>query len=87
MIAQQDNKLLDWLLGIVRKRPNRSGSFLQSLADTAMRADAQNYPILRPALLEIQKKYPQYSYQKKDSGNRGCEGPRRWVKPSRLWQR
>lgn len=63
MIAQEDEELLNWLLGIMHERPNRSGGFLRSLADTAMRADAQNYPILRPALLEIQKKYPQYNYQ------------------------
>ena len=63
MIAQEDTALLDWLLGIARGRPNASGDFLRSLADAALRADTENYPILRPALLELQKKYPQYSYQ------------------------
>jgi hypothetical protein len=60
MIAHTDNVLLAWLLGIVNEKPTESGGFLKTLADAALRADCQNYAILRPALLEIQKKYPVY---------------------------
>ncbi|MGH7936663.1 MAG: hypothetical protein ACREF8_06610, partial [Chthoniobacterales bacterium] len=60
MIWQEDSDLMDWLLGI---RPKNAGDFLQSVAMAAMRADAQNYMILRPALLELKAKYPKYNRQ------------------------
>lgn len=61
MIAQEDRELLPWLLGIVNHRPTRAGDFLKAVADAALRADFENYAILRPALLELQKKYSWYS--------------------------
>lgn len=59
-IAQNDPQLIEWLLGIVNGKPTRSGDFLRSVAEAALRADHQNYLLLRPALLEMQKKYPEY---------------------------
>ena len=59
-LAQSDDVLLPWLLGIVHPQSG-AGSFLKSLADAALRADWENYPILRPALLELRAKYPKYA--------------------------
>jgi hypothetical protein len=61
MIAHEDTQLLDWLLGIANQKPVESGDFLKSLADAALRADWENYAALRPALLYIRDKYPQYN--------------------------
>jgi hypothetical protein len=48
------------LLGIASGKPTRAGGFLVALADAALRADGENYPILRPALRELKQKYPEY---------------------------
>ncbi len=66
-IAQEDPELIDWLLGIANDKPVSAGSFLHSLAHMALRADNENYPIFRPALLEMKKKYPQYKFTEADS--------------------
>lgn len=57
MIAQEDDlHLFEW----IHDANAKAGGFLASLADAALRADHQNYPILRPVLLVFQAKYPQY---------------------------
>ena len=67
MIANQDEEMFYWL-DAVRVR---GGSFLSNLAITAFAADWVNYAILRPVLLEMKKKYPEYSYSNlKDEGER-----------------
>lgn len=62
LVAHQDTELIDWLMGIVNWHPTEPGDFLKSLADAALRADFENYPTLRPALIEFKKKYPKYKY-------------------------
>lgn len=59
MILQQDieSGLMDWIFNIKIKR---AGSFLRAIAEAAYRADAENYPILRPALMALMAKYPEY---------------------------
>lgn len=54
MLAQEDDELFNWLDSAF----HHAGSFLSTLAEAALRADAFNYPILRPALLFFKKKYP-----------------------------
>ncbi len=66
MILQDDLELIDWVLGITSERAS-PGDFLRAVAEAATRADWENYPILRPALLELKKKYPYYS----EFGKRG----------------
>jgi hypothetical protein len=45
LVAQNDDpELLEWLTNAA----NRAGSFLQNLAWSGLRADHENYPILRP---------------------------------------
>jgi hypothetical protein len=61
IIAQEDKELFPWLLGIANGKPCRSGDFLRSLAEAALRADSINYMRLRPALVEIRTSYPDYN--------------------------
>jgi hypothetical protein len=57
LIAQSDDsELLEWLVNAREK----GGGFVAALADAALVADWENYPILRPVLLDMRKKYPQY---------------------------
>ena len=63
--GHEDPELVYWLLTIVNGDRERgiapAGDFLKSLAMAALRADHENYPLLRPALLEISKRYPKYN--------------------------
>ena len=60
MLANNDPVLAPWLFGIVNEQPTKAGSFLRNLAATAFAADWSNYEILRPTLLTIRTKYPDY---------------------------
>ena len=56
-VAQNDDpELLEWLA----KAEQQGGGFVQSLAGAGLRADAQNYPLIRPLLLLMRTKYPAY---------------------------
>lgn len=57
--AQEDSELFDWLTGVCHPTMG-AGDFLRHLAEASLRADWENYPILRPALLKIAAKYPEY---------------------------
>lgn len=54
--AQEDPELINWLINAQA----HGGSFIQSLADAGIRADWDNYRILRPVLLQMKQKYPNY---------------------------
>jgi len=57
MIAQLDHPyMLEWLANASRD----GGGFVSSLARAALVADEENYPILRPVIMVIRRKYPQY---------------------------
>jgi hypothetical protein len=57
MIAQTDDpEMLEWLANAEQK----AGGFLSTFARAAMHADAENYPVLRPALVVFRKRYPLY---------------------------
>jgi hypothetical protein len=57
LIAQNDDpELLEWL----NNAANRAGGFLQNLAWAGLRADYENYPTLRPVLIQMRKRYPEY---------------------------
>ena len=62
LIAAEDEELQDWLYGVMSGRPVPAGDFLKAIVDAATRADWQNYPLLRPVLLQLRDKYPQYSF-------------------------
>ena len=60
LCANNDEELSPWLFGIIKGQPTKAGGFLTAVAEAAFRGDMFNYQILRPALLELKKKYPNY---------------------------
>jgi hypothetical protein len=57
LIAQMDDpELLEWLA----KAERDGGGFIKRVAGAALRADAYNYPLIRPLVLQVRAKYPQY---------------------------
>lgn len=57
LIAQNDDpELLEWLANADRS----GGGFISSLASAALRADHENYPLIRPLVLQMRGKYPEY---------------------------
>jgi hypothetical protein len=60
MTVNQDSDLGPWIWGLLEHKPARPGSFLAALADAVVRADNDNYDLLRPSLLAIRSKYPHY---------------------------
>jgi hypothetical protein len=60
MILANDNELMRWGYGILHHEPNKSGDFLRYLAEAAARADGESYAALRPALLIISNRFPNY---------------------------
>lgn len=57
LTAQNDDpELLEWLA----RADQDGGGFLRSLARAGLVADHHNYPILRPVLIAMRAKYPQY---------------------------
>jgi len=57
LIAQNDDpELLEWLA----KADTDAGAFVQSIARAGLHADHENYPLIRPLLLMMREKYPEY---------------------------
>lgn len=57
LIAQNDDpELLEWLA----QASEKGGGFVSSLARAGLVADFENYPILRPVLIAMRSKYPDY---------------------------
>lgn len=57
LIAQSDDgELLEWLANAAQ----RGGGFVSSLANAALRADPENYALIRPLILQMREKYSQY---------------------------
>jgi hypothetical protein len=57
LVAQNDDpELLEWLANAMLN----GGSFVKALATAALVADHDNYPRLRPLLLEMRAKYSKY---------------------------
>jgi hypothetical protein len=53
-VAFDDRELSDWLISLIE---NGSENFLGALADAVVTADADDYRILRPALIELKRRY------------------------------
>lgn len=60
MIAEMDKELVHWLYGVLHGTPTQPGDFLKEIVGAAFRADAENYIIMRPALVQLKAKYPKY---------------------------
>jgi hypothetical protein len=57
LIAQSDDpELLEWLA----KANQDGGGFLSAVARAALMADQENYPLIRPLIMELRRKYPKY---------------------------
>lgn len=64
MELEFDMELCEWVYGILNGTPVPAGGFLKTVAHTATAADPFNYAILRPALLRLKAKYPNYEGKK-----------------------
>lgn len=57
LIAQNDDgELLEWLA----KAETEGGGFVKAIAHAGLSADSENYPMVRPLLLAMRRKYPAY---------------------------
>lgn len=54
LIAFDDKELSTW---VMRLGEERSGRFLCALAEAVMKADADDYSVIRPALLDLKRKH------------------------------
>jgi hypothetical protein len=54
LIAFDDKELSAW---VMRLGEERSGRFLCALAEAVMKADADDYSLMRPALLDLKRKH------------------------------
>lgn len=58
MIIQQYPKELNYCNAILHPLAPKVGSFLELFCHACLRADSENYELLRPALLIMKEKYP-----------------------------
>jgi hypothetical protein len=57
IIAQEDDpELLEWLA----KANQDGGGFVSAIARAALVADWENYPLMRPLIVQLRAKYPRY---------------------------
>jgi hypothetical protein len=54
LIAFDDTELSDWVLTLGEER---SGRFLCALAEAVMKADPEEYSVIRPALMNLKRRY------------------------------
>lgn len=55
LTALDDRKLSEWVMALGGER---SGHFLCALAEAVMKADAEDYSVIRPTLMNLKRKYP-----------------------------
>jgi len=53
LIALDDGELSNWLIDLIA---DESDNFLCALAETVVTADAADYEVIRPALIELKRK-------------------------------
>ena len=71
ILATNDPEMYGWLANVTDPARN-AGSFVLAIAGAAMRADHENYALIRQALLQLRRKYPEYD--KSLSELRGSSG-------------
>jgi hypothetical protein len=54
LIAFDDSEMSEWLVTLAE---DRSGHFLCALSEAVIRADDEDYSIIRPALVNLKHKY------------------------------
>lgn len=55
LTALDDRELGEWVMALGGER---SGHFLCALAEAVMKADAEDYSVIRPTLMNLKRKYP-----------------------------
>lgn len=58
LILQSDPEIYVWVMNLERMR---AGSFLRAIGLAAQHADIYNYALMRPLLLNLMNKYPDYA--------------------------
>ncbi|HXN16850.1 MAG TPA: hypothetical protein VN875_00835 [Candidatus Binatus sp.] len=66
LIALDDAELSDWVMTLGEER---SGKFLCALAEAVMKADAEDYSVIRPALVSLKTKYGRRSSDAEEIGD------------------
>jgi hypothetical protein len=61
MNLHTDIELREWVFGILHGEPNQSGQFLHHIAEAAVRADPESYAAVRPALVILKIRFPEYA--------------------------
>jgi len=65
LIALDDAELSHWIMTLSE---GRSGNFLCALAEAVMKADAEDYSVIRPALVRLKTKYARRSSDAEEIG-------------------
>jgi hypothetical protein len=61
-LADDEEEIRRWIKGINQSEPVHAGGFLHSFAQAICRADETNYPLLRPTLLALKAKFPDFRF-------------------------
>jgi hypothetical protein len=61
-LRQDDEDIRRWVSGINQGEPEPADDFLLTAAAAACRANNQQYPALRPAILALRAQYPKYCF-------------------------
>jgi hypothetical protein len=54
LIAFDDTEVSDWLMDLIE---DGSKNFLSAFAEAVVTADAEDYSVIRPGLIELKRKY------------------------------
>lgn len=64
MVAQQDEEEIQrWIYGVENGAPMPAGDFLRTIVAAALRADYENYPLMRPLIVALKQKFPKYKFE------------------------
>lgn len=61
-LRQDDEDIRRWVSGVNQGEPEPASDFLLTAAAAACRANEQQYPALRPAIIALRAQYPQYRF-------------------------
>ena len=80
LTALDDRELSDW---VMTHGEERSGDFLCALAEAVMKADAEDYSVIRPALISLRTKYAQVEMDMKEMAGAVTTARRTWGRSQR----
>lgn len=64
LVAQQDEEEIQrWIYGVENGAPMPAGDFLRTIVAAALRADYENYPLMRPLIIALKQKFPKYKFE------------------------